>query len=572
MSARKPGVNQTYQAAELWAERALRSDGSLFTPDNAIWTPELLGELHTRFLDQPNEGPGDIFQKLEQQLAGSPPEVYQLLAEAFYFVYLMPHRIKGVTKRDRVNRVLGWSGQGITIPDDLIPGLMPGLATIGVAFSSGLPFYLGFLIEFVEQWKEQTQGEIESRLHDPWSFKEFVMGVDFRSELLRPSGDAAKTRVQRYATLHLVHPDTFEGIVSERHKTRLTGWLKRYVTARDADVDRQIWQIRQAIEDEKGKDFDFYDGDILKLWDPSKNPPNGDDKKPPQPNQDLQALADKTYLTVSFLENIMLLLEEKRQVIFQGPPGTGKTFVAQELSRFLAGSEDRVSLVQFHPSYAYEDFVQGFRPTLLKERQAGFELRDGPLLVAAERARQEPDKSHYLVIDEINRGNLAKVFGELYFLLEYRDAAMKLQYSDKPFSLPKNLYIIGTMNTADRSIALVDLALRRRFYFEEFHPDKEPVDAVLREWLRQNAPGMEWVSDVVDKANQLLNDSDAAIGPSYFMREKLDDVAVKRIWKHSILPYVGERLFNAPDRLDEFDLEKLKNSNAPTQSEGTPAE
>ena len=104
-----------------------------------------------------------------------------------------------------------------------------------------------------------------------------------------------------------------------------------------------------------------------------------------------------------------------------------------------------------------------------------YTLSPGSIVGAVERARQEPDADHFLVIDEINRGNIAKVFGELYFLLEYRDSAMNLQYSDKPFSLPANLYIIGTMNTADRSIALVDLALRRRFYFVEFHPDDEPV-------------------------------------------------------------------------------------------------
>ena len=150
--------------------------------------------------------------------------------------------------------------------------------------------------------------------------------------------------------------------------------------------------------------------------------------------------------------------------------------MAQALAEHLAGSPDRVSLVQFHPSYSYEDFVQGYRPTL-RDGQPGFELRDGPLLRAAEQARQEPNANHYLIIDEINRGNIANVFGELYFLLEYRDKEINLQYDDKPFTLPPNLYIIGTMNTADRSIALVDLALRRRFYFVEFHPDIEPVQA-----------------------------------------------------------------------------------------------
>ena len=280
---------------------------------------------------------------------------------------------------------------------------------------------------------------------------------------------------------------------------------------------------------------------------------------PPPVPDDLATLADSLTLSVEFLEEIETLLEDKLQVIFQGPPGTGKTYVAQKLTRHLAGSEDRVTLVQFHPSYSYEDFVQGFRPTLENE-QPGFTLRDGPLLKAAENARNDsdPQAKHFLVIDEINRGNLARVFGELYFLLEYRDNEMTLQYSDEPFSLPDNLYIIGTMNTADRSIALVDLALRRRFYFVEFHPDKEPVKSVLRTWLKANVPGMEWAADIVDAANEKLSDDrHAAIGPSYFMKPNLDDEAVKRIWRHSVLPYIEERLFGEPDRLTEFDLEAL---------------
>ncbi len=258
-----------------------------------------------------------------------------------------------------------------------------------------------------------------------------------------------------------------------------------------------------------------------------------------------------------------MLLYEKRQIIFQGPPGTGKTYVAQVLAGCLAGTEDRVSLVQFHPSYAYEDFVRGFRPTITENGQAGFDLRDGPLLQAAQEARMEPDAKHFLIIDEINRGNLAKVFGELYFLLEYRGKQIRMQYQQEgedDFSLPKNLYIIGTMNTADRSIALVDLALRRRFYFVEFHPDNEPVKSVLRKWLKQRKlDNMEWVADVVEQANKLLEeDRHAAIGPSYFMKEDLDEDGVRRIWKHSVLPYIEERLFGDDNRLDEFDLDKLK--------------
>ena len=158
------------------------------------------------------------------------------------------------------------------------------------------------------------------------------------------------------------------------------------------------------------------------------------------------------------------------------------------------------------------------------------------------------------MIDEINRGNVAKVFGELYYLLEYREREVRLQYSGAPFSLPKNLYIIGTMNTADRSIALVDLALRRRFHFQEFHPDDAPIKDLLRHWLtKQGATEFAWVADVVDVANeQLRDDRHAAIGPSHFMKPNLSEIDVERIWRHSVLPYIEERLFGSTDRMSAF--------------------
>lgn len=287
----------------------------------------------------------------------------------------------------------------------------------------------------------------------------------------------------------------------------------------------------------------------------------------------LQRLAGETLLTTDFLQEITTLLFDKRQIIFQGPPGTGKTYIAQALAHCLAEeSEERVTLVQFHPSYAYEDFVQGFRPIVTESGRAAFKLKYGPLLRAAEKARNDRGSNHFLIIDEINRGNLAKVFGELYFLLEYRDKKIRMQYQPEgegEFSLPENLYIIGTMNTADRSIAMVDLALRRRFYFVEFHPEVEPVKRVLRKWLKEmNLDNMKWVADVVEEANKLLEkDKHAAIGPSYFMKEHLDIKVVERIWKHSVLPYIEERLFGDDNRLDEFDLDKLKDKAAQTRKQ-----
>ena len=285
--------------------------------------------------------------------------------------------------------------------------------------------------------------------------------------------------------------------------------------------------------------------------------PTGAESYDRKPACSVQELAGRLLLPVDFLATVELLLDHKRQVIFQGPPGTGKTFVARKLAVCLAGADERVRLVQFHPSYAYEDFVQGFRPAR-RAGQPGFELRNGPLVDAAERAKAEPGEKHFLVIDEINRGNLAKVFGELYFLLEYRDAELRLLYSDDPFVLPGNLYIIGTMNTADRSIALVDLALRRRFHFVEFHPDKPPVQGLLRHWLMQKASDMTWVADVVDRANAKLDDRQAAIGPSYFMKGDLDIDTVRLIWEHNVRPYVEEHLYGEQERIAEFDLDRLR--------------
>ena len=277
---------------------------------------------------------------------------------------------------------------------------------------------------------------------------------------------------------------------------------------------------------------------------------------------DMTPLARELHLPIDFLQNIETLLREKKQVIFQGPPGTGKTFVAQRLARHLAGGDGRCQLVQFHPSYSYEDFVRGYRPAPLDNGQPGFALKDGPFMQIAREAEDDQGGHYFLIIDEINRGNLAKVFGELYFLLEYRDTPMNLMYQkeiEAPFTMPDNLHIIGTMNTADRSIALVDLALRRRFAFVNFSMNEEPVKGLLRRWLEaKGLDRMEWVADVVDRANRKLDDRYAAIGPSYFMRPDLDDAAVERIWEHGVLPYIEEHLFGERDCLVDFALGRLR--------------
>ena len=279
----------------------------------------------------------------------------------------------------------------------------------------------------------------------------------------------------------------------------------------------------------------------------------------PEKSQTLAQLAKELFFDVYHLEEIETLLRsQKHQVVFYGPPGTGKTWVARKLAAYLAGDSNKVKLIQFHPSYAYEDFIEGYRPRLLLGGQPGFELVSGPLKTVAALCENDPNSTYVLIIDEINRGNLAKVFGELYFLLEYRNETIELQYSAKEFRLPDNLWIIGTMNTADRSIAIVDGALRRRFWFYEFSPSTIPVRDVLRRWLTINKPDYLWLADVIDHANTALKDTESAIGPSYFMLPDLDDTWIKRIWGHMVMPYIRELLFGQEERLNEFELEILK--------------
>lgn len=267
----------------------------------------------------------------------------------------------------------------------------------------------------------------------------------------------------------------------------------------------------------------------------------------------IPTLADELHLPAAFVQEVEVLWADKKQLILHGPPGTGKTYLAQKLAQHVAGQDGDIELVQFHPSYAYEDFVQGHRPS---KDGGGFVLRSGPMLDIAEAARKNPAATHVLVIDEINRGNIATLFGELYFLLEYRNKRMRLQYGDEPFQLPDNLWVIGTMNTADRSVALIDAALRRRFYFVELSPDQPPVSQLLSSWLTARCPHMAWVAGLVAEANRQLAPFGRLIGPSYFLREDLDEAWLARIWKHSVLPYLSEVM--EPAELARFELTTLR--------------
>ena len=261
------------------------------------------------------------------------------------------------------------------------------------------------------------------------------------------------------------------------------------------------------------------------------------------------------------LANIAELLWEKKQIVLYGPPGTGKTWLAEKLARHLT-DEGAVRLVQFHPSYTYEDFFEGFRPEAGGSGTLTFTLRPGPFRRLAEAAEDNKTTPYILIIDEINRANLAKVFGELYYLLEYRDHSISLQYSpEREFTLPPNLFIIGTMNTADRSIARLDTAMRRRFIFVELHPEIPPVRGLLARWLERHELPIE-AALLLDELNNRIEDADAAIGPSYLMDERIYSKpdGLEQVWQYQIMPLLDDLFYGQNDLTERYGLASLRNA------------
>ncbi|MGH4018735.1 MAG: AAA family ATPase [Pseudonocardiaceae bacterium] len=278
-----------------------------------------------------------------------------------------------------------------------------------------------------------------------------------------------------------------------------------------------------------------------------------------------QAFADELLIEREWLQQQADLLWERKQLIFYGPPGTGKTYLARKLANHLA-ELSAVQLIQFHPSYTYEDFFEGFRP-VEHDGQLIFKLQPGPFRRLVDAARDHPSDPYILVIDEINRANLPKVFGELYFLLEYRDYPIGLLYSsDSEFIIPPNIFLIGTMNTTDRSIALVDAAMRRRFAFVELHPSEPPTMGILASWLQELAKNEDIAHNLdapalLDALNQRIEDRDMAIGPSYLMHPQIyrRKDGLERTWENSILPLLAEYYYGAqPAVLRQYRLRALR--------------
>ena len=542
-------------ASQHWKEVALLSDGAVFAKE-PVWTLPYLQDLKQYFIDQPDEGKDSFFIKLEKQLDTTESGVKQLAAEMLWVIYLCPDNITKLRKLGNIRLVWEWSGEPFSEDSDwLTDGVLGGAGNSGTGFNTNIPYELAFFIRIMIAFKSLAESERRELLSDGWKFGKWLEQI--------PECDR---RQFRNMIVFLLFPDDSEHIFSGTKRrevvqkfTGKTGLLSAL------EIDQELLNIRREKEKEYGiRDLDFYASPLRELWqDPELENGPEPDQGDPKPEADTMRYplnqilygppgTGKTWNTVNYAVTI---IEDKPLAELEGE---GREKVKQRFDRLKKNGQ--IEMVTFHQNFTYEDFIEGIRPVLAGDESKNIEykLHKGIFREIAERADKnrtgQPDDPKYvLIIDEINRGNIAKIFGELITLIERSkriggdDAAtVTLPYSQDSFGVPDNLYIIGTMNTADRSIALLDTALRRRFEFIEMMPNSKHVS--------DNIDGVDCkkLLNAMNDRIRFLLDREHQIGHTYFMDvERItgkDSLAAT--FKNKIIPLLQEYFYDNWEKID----------------------
>jgi len=514
-----PPVTEAYQQ---WIAKCLIADGSILS-SGTLWTPEYVEEVRKAFVDHPDSGSDSFWYKLKNQIKDASPSAKQLMAEMLWALLVFPVNINAETKRDKLREVWSYSGQVLSENLPQLGGdVLDGIGSGGQGYLTGYWRELTFLIELVVDLKKRNQTDRQKLFS---SYDDFVAWIQ-----KIPGGD---TRQFRHMLRYVAFPDRVERIASNNDRLVI---LEQFGIApkkqarkwSDREVDDALFKLRTKCQAEyPGEILDFYEPPLKTKWrpeeelksvEPIETPVTAAQLGQPEPFTKADALAG-LFMSPDELDTILARLKRKKALILQGPPGVGKTFIARRLAFALMGKQDtrRVKMIQFHPSYGYEDFVQGFRPT-----RTGLERRDGVFHQFAQLARNDPNRDWFFIIDEINRGNLAKIFGELLMLIEADkrgpDHAIPLTYSEGPdetFQLPPNLHLIGTMNTADRSLAMVDYALRRRFSFVTLNPALDSPGFAA--WLKERNASDTLIARIRAKVGNLneIIENERDLGPGF---------------------------------------------------------
>ena len=558
-------------------ERGLRQLSSVFAEHRSVWRADVTAELVRCFAEREEVDGASFLDKLRVQFADASDDARLLMAELVAW-QLLPLQSPGERKkRERVQALLALMREPVVIPAEVDQAFSSWSFNPGQGMAHGIHNALSIVVRLVDQWVVLGEDERDALLDDPWAWRDFVASVP---------GTPFPT--QRNELMYLVHPEAFGEVVSavdrERIRTAFRGEVVGDAESAEVvgDPDREFLEITLALQTKDNGPAAYYREPLRSRWADAPAPPEEPDDDVVDSDGDASlevgrarfsrvdaALAASLHMPEAWLQETLDLIERRKQVILYGPPGTGKTFLAQALSKHVTdGTDGETTIVQFHPTYSYEDFFEGFRPVANDESgNLAFTLRKGPLRRLADAAAANPEANYFLVIDEINRGNIAKVFGELYFLLEYRDSEISLLYSDEPFTLPSNIFVIGTMNTADRSIAMLDAAMRRRFAFIELHPETSPVDNVLAGWVATQRL-QDDRAELLRRLNAAIADHDAKVGPSFLMRD-LDADGLADVWRYEILPLLAEHHYgDGVDLEARYGLAALRRQAAPSVADG----
>lgn len=549
--ATDPAKRKILAAADVIIEEGFRKGLSAFAPGREIWTLDNIRGLNELWNSAVKTEGKSFSGNLALQFEDATDDQRLLMAEVIALQVLPVGWIIGhAKKRERVQSLLDTMTHPVEIPRVFDEAFGGGAFNPGQGMQTHVNKAITIVLDLLLEWSGLTEEEQHAALEDPLKWRELVFAKD--------SG----FHTQRYALLYLVHPGFFGPIVSASHRERIRRTFIGEIGGEfsdDPDVDLQRIQI--ALQVKEQAPVNVYDEPFYSRWHQNDDVPDVpllEDQETADPvvadprgfipeNTDVSDLAAATHLDPGWLSKVTKALHRRGQVILYGPPGTGKTYVARALAETLGEPGSVIKRIQFHPSYTYEDFFAGYRPVTDAGGQLSFSLTRGPLREIADEARKNPDVPHVLMIDEINRANLSKVFGELYYLLEYRDDAIDVLYAGsgddggKSFTLPANVLIIGTMNTADRSIALLDSAMRRRFSFFELHPDVAPVKDILVRWTASHPQSLP-VAEVFERLNSSIRDREDRVGPSHLLRtDNLSEDDLHAVWEESILPLLEER-------------------------------
>ena len=521
----RPNAPQVEKVGAAILNDCLIADGSLLTPGKQIWTSDHLAELHANYIGAPDVSANSFAEKLEKQLAPCSPEARQLFAEIYALNILPIVNFLEATKVKVIEDVLAPLQPPVPLTPELLAAFAQGVFHGGPAWSSRRWAQLSFLIEFAEYFMSQDPATRAAAATDHEALRKLVMNSPGQRE-----------PAQRQALLYTFQPRYYLPIVSGDHRRALRdAFAAQYLpNGPTKDIDADLRTIVDGIEEEAGGPVDLYDETWKSKWLPDpkapvkKAEPGGDTNSGGEtgtsdtPYTVADIVADGSFHPKERLQQMREHWKENPNLVLQGAPGTGKTWLARRLALALIGSHlpGAIRSVQFHPNTSYEDFVRGWRPT----SEGHLELIDGALLQHAEKARKSPDIPHVLIIEEINRGNPAQAFGEMLTLIEGSkrnpEDALALSYprfDGEQYYLPDNLYLLGTMNIADRSLALVDLALRRRFSFETLEPAFTDAWAADLATKLPNDPGL--VTTIRSRIHDLNTtiEQDSMLGPNFLI-------------------------------------------------------